>query len=285
MRQLIITKQITLREDESVHRYFQDINKYDLLSPEEEVELTFRIKAGDMKALERLVTSNLRFVISVAKQYQNKGLPFSDLINEGNIGLVKAAHKFDETRGFKFISYAVWWIRQSIIQAIAEQVRIVRLPLNKVASINKVAKAFPKLEQKYQREPSDEELAEEMEVTPEEISSTRIISRMQSSLDAPFINSDDDSNGLYDIIASVSLPAPDDNLLKESLQKEINLALVNLTAREAEVIRMFFGLNKTPPMTLYEIAVRFSISPERARQIREIGIRKLKRLLRNRRLL
>jgi RNA polymerase primary sigma factor len=284
MRQLIITKQITLREDESIHRYFHDINKYDLLSADEEVELTFRIRAGDVQALERLVTANLRFVVSVAKQYQNKGLPFSDLINEGNIGLVKAAQKFDETRGFKFISYAVWWIRQAITQAIAEQVRIVRLPLNKVASINKVAKAFPRLEQKFQREPSDEELADEINVTTEEIHTTRMISRLQSSLDAPLTQGESDNNGLYDVLASGSVPSPDDNLLNESVEQVIEMALVNLTLREANVIRMFFGLNKMVPMSLSEIASYYSISPERARQIRELAIRKLKRILRKRHL-
>lgn len=285
MRQLIITKQITNRQDESVNRYFQDINKYDLLTADEEVDLTVRIREGDMQALEKLVTSNLRFVVSVAKQYQNKGLPFSDLINEGNVGLVKAAYRFDEKRGFKFISYAVWWIRQSIIQAIAEQVRIVRLPLNKVASINKVAKAFPKLEQKFQREPTDQEIADEMNVTREEITTTNYISRYQLSLDAPLSTREDESGSLYDIIGAETIPSPDDHLLNESVSQVIDSALLCLSSREAEIIRKSFGLSKVPVFTLHEIAFQLDISPERARQIRVEAIRKLKRLLRNRHIL
>jgi RNA polymerase primary sigma factor len=285
MRQLIITKQITNRQDDSVNRYFQDINKYDLLSADEEVDLTIRIREGDVQALERLVTSNLRFVVSVAKQYQNKGLPFSDLINEGNVGLVKAAYRFDEKRGFKFISYAVWWIRQSIIQAIAEQVRIVRLPLNKVASINKVAKAFPKLEQQFQREPTDQEIADEMNVSREEITATNFISRYQLSLDAPLSTREDENGSLYDVLGSESIPSPDDHLLTESVTQVVDRAVNCLSSREAEIIRKSFGLNKTPVFTLHEIAFELEISPERARQIRMEAIRKLKRLLRHRHLI
>jgi RNA polymerase primary sigma factor len=279
MRQLVITKQITNRQDESVNRYFLEINKFDLISAEHEAELASRIRNGDMQALEKLVKANLRFVISVAKQYQNKGLSFPDLINEGNLGLVKAAHKFDETRGFKFISYAVWWIRQSIMQALAEQVRIVRLPLNRVTYINKIARAFPKLEQEFQREPTDEELARELNITEKEAIFTNIIKLNQLSLDAPIVNREDEYN-LYDILKSSSMPAPDDNLLNESIKYEINRALSKLTKREADIIRMSYGLDNKPALTLYEISYEVGISSERVRQIRKTGIEKLKRLLR-----
>ena len=278
MRQLIITKQITNRQDESINRYFLEINKFDLISPEHEAELASKIRNGDMQALEKLVKANLRFVVSVAKQYQNKGLSFPDLINEGNLGLVKAAHKFDETRGFKFISYAVWWIRQSIMQALAEQVRIVRLPLNRVAYINKIARAFPKLEQEFQREPTDEELAREVNITTREASFTNIIKMNQLSLDAPMINTEEEHN-LYDILKSSDMPAPDDKLLGESIKYEINRALSKLTPREADIIRMSYGLDNKPSLTLYEISYKIGISSERVRQIRKTGIEKLKRLL------
>ncbi|MBN2213165.1 MAG: sigma-70 family RNA polymerase sigma factor [Bacteroidales bacterium] len=278
MRQLIITKQITNRQDESVNRYFLEISKFDLISAEHEAELAARIRNGDMQALEKLVKANLRFVVSVAKQYMNKGLSFPDLINEGNLGLVKAAHKFDETRGFKFISYAVWWIRQSIMQALAEQVRIVRLPLNKVAYINKIARAFPKLEQEFQREPTDEELAREVNITEKEASFNNIIKLNQISLDAPLVNSEDEYN-LYDILKSGDMPAPDDELLSESLKYEINRALSKLTKREADIIRMSYGLDNQPILTLSEISCEVGISSERVRQIRKTGIEKLKRLL------
>ena len=238
-----------------------------------------RIRNGDMQALEKLVTANLRFVVSVAKQYQNKGLSFPDLINEGNLGLVKAAHKFDETRGFKFISYAVWWIRQSIMQALAEQVRIVRLPLNRVNYINKIARAFPKLEQEFQREPTDKELAIEVNITEKEASFTNIIKMNQLSLDAPIVNTDDEYS-LHDILKSSNMPAPDDNLLNESIKFEINRALSKLTKREADIIKFSYGLDNQPALTLYEISYEIGISSERVRQIKKTGIIKLKRLLR-----
>lgn len=279
MRQLVITKQITNRQDESVNRYFLEINKFELISAEHEAELAARIRNGDMQALEKLVTANLRFVVSVAKQYQNKGLSFPDLINEGNLGLVKAAHKFDETRGFKFISYAVWWIRQAIMQALAEQVRIVRLPLNRVNYINKIARAFPKLEQEFQREPTDKELAIEVNITEKEASFTNIIKMNQLSLDAPIVNTDDEYS-LHDILKSSNMPAPDDNLLNESIKFEINRALSKLTKREADIIKLSYGLDNQPALTLYEISYEIGISSERVRQIKKTGIIKLKRLLR-----
>jgi len=278
MRQLIITKQITNRQDESVNRYFLEINKFDLISAEHEAELAARIRHGDMQALEKLVKANLRFVVSVAKQYQNRGLSFPDLINEGNLGLVKAAHKFDETRGFKFISYAVWWIRQSIMQALAEQVRIVRLPLNRITYINKMARAFPKLEQEFQREPTDEELAREVNITEKEAIFTNIIRLNQISLDAPIVNTENE-HSLYDILKSGDLPAPDDELLSDSIKYEINRALLKLTNREADIIKMSYGLDNKPALTLYEISYKVGISSERVRQIRKTGLEKLKRLL------
>ncbi len=277
MRQLKITKQITNRQDESINRYFQEINKYELISAEEEVELTVKIRHGDMEALEKLVNANLRFVVSVAKQYQNRGLSFPDLINEGNLGLVKAAHKFDETRGFKFISYAVWWIRQSIIQALAEQVRIVRLPLNKVASLNRISKAFPKLEQRFHREPTDNEIATEMNITEEEVVTTNKIRKDKVSFDAPLLGSEGNQN-LYDVMHFNDSPTPDDNLLSESLQYEINSALKKLSGREAEIIEMSYGLNSKGALSLEEIGERLGISRERVRQIREDGFKKLKKL-------
>ena len=279
MRQLVITKQITNRQDESINRYFLEINKFELISAEHEAELAARIRNGDMQALEKLVTANLRFVVSVAKQYQNKGLSFPDLINEGNLGLVKAAHKFDETRGFKFISYAVWWIRQSIMQALAEQVRIVRLPLNRVNYINKIARAFPKLEQEFQREPTDEELAREVNISEKEATFTNIIKLNQLSLDAPLVNTDDEYS-LHDILKSSNMPAPDDNLLTESVKFEINRALSKLTKREADIIKLSYGLDNQPALTLYEISYEIGISSERVRQIKKTGIIKLKRLMR-----
>ncbi len=278
MRHLVITRQITNRQDESINRYFLEINKFDLISAEHEAELAARIRNGDMQALEELVKANLRFVVSVAKQYQNKGLSFPDLINEGNLGLVKAAHKFDETRGFKFISYAVWWIRQSIMQALAEQVRIVRLPLNRVSNINKIARAFPKLEQEFQREPTDEELAREVNITEKDASFTNMIKLNQVSLDAPIVNTEDEYS-LYDILKSSNIPAPDDNLLSDSIKYEINRALSKLTNREADIIRMTYGLDNKPALTLYEISYEIGISSERVRQIKKAGMMKLKRLL------
>ncbi len=282
MKQLIITKQITNRSEESINRYFLEIGKYDLIGAEEEVELTIRIRDGDTLALEKLVTANLRFVVSVAKQYQNRGISLPDLINEGNVGLVKAAQKFDETRGFKFISYAVWWIRQAIIQAISEQSRIVRLPLNKVASINKIARVFPLLEQKFQREPTDDEIADVLDVKREEVYTTNSIKKHQLSFDAPLVNSEDNGHNLYDVANINNLPSPDASLLKDSLKYEINNALDKLTKREAEIIEMSFGLNNTPPQSLLEISQKQGISTERVRQIRQSSINKLKRNLRSR---
>jgi RNA polymerase primary sigma factor len=280
MRQLKIIKQITNREDDSISRYFREISKYELVSAEEEVELTGRIRNGDIQALERLVTANLRFVVSVAKQYQFKGLSLPDLINEGNVGLVKAAYRFDPTRGFKFISYAVWWIRQAIAQAIAEQTRIVRLPLNKVAFINKVAKAMPILEQEFQREPTDEEIAKLINMSEQDVSNTRQIRRTQLSFDAPLSPTGEDDFNLYDIMGSTSIPAPDTNLLHISLQQEIDSALVRLTKREADIIKMYYGLNSKPSLSLSEISHSLGITTERVRQIRQDGINKLKRTLR-----
>ncbi len=276
MRQLIITKQITNRSDEAINRYFQEISKYNLIPVEEEVELTVRIKNGDIHALEKLVNANLRFVVSVAKQYQNRGLSLPDLINEGNVGLVKAAQKFDEKRGFKFISYAVWWIRQAIVQAISEQSRIVRLPLNKVASINKIAKAFPVLEQKFQREPTDDEIANVLDIKEEEVNTSNRIKKNQLSFDAPISNNKEDGFNLYDVININNLPSPDANLLKESLKYEIENALDKLTKREAAIIKMSFGLNNTHPLSLNEISQKQGITSERVRQIRRKGINKLK---------
>lgn len=279
MRQLVISKQITNRQDESVNRYLKEISKYDLISVEEEVELTVRIRKGDLNALEQLVNANLRFVVSVAKQYQNKGLSFSDLINEGNLGLVKAAYKFDETRGFKFISYAVWWIRQTIIQALAEQVRIVRLPLNKISSINKLSKTLSKLEQQFQREPTNEELANEINISVEEAINTKSINNNQISLDAPLLNTEDNQN-LYDVLKSSEVPPPDNNLLVESIMFEINRSIIKLSEREAIIINMTFGLNGSPVSTLNEISTKMNISTERVRQLKKEGILKLKKYLR-----
>ena len=279
MRQLKILKQITNREDDSISRYFREISKYELISAEEEVELTSRIRDGDMQALEKLVTANLRFVVSVAKQYQFKGLSLQDLINEGNVGLVKAAYRFDLTRGFKFISYAVWWIRQAIIQAIAEQTRIVRLPLNKVASINKIAKAMPKLEQEFQREPTDEEIAQLTNISEQEVINTRKIRKTQLSFDAPLSLTGEDDYNLYDVMGSTSIPSPDDGLLLASLRQEIDNALIRLTKREADIIKMSYGLNSKPSLSLSEISHHLGITTERVRQIRQIGINKLKRTM------
>jgi len=279
MRQLKILKQITNRENDSISRYFREISKYELISAEEEVELTARIRDGDMQALEKLVTANLRFVVSVAKQYQFKGLSLQDLINEGNVGLVKAAYRFDLTRGFKFISYAVWWIRQGIIQAIAEQTRIVRLPLNKVASINKIAKAMPKLEQEFQREPTDEEISQLTNISEQEIINTRKIRKTQLSFDAPLSPFGEDDSNLYDVLGSTSIPPPDSDLLLASLRQEIDHALVQLTKREADIIKMSYGLNSKPSLSLSEISQHMGITTERVRQLKQIGINKLKRTM------
>lgn len=269
-----ITKQYTNRESQSLDKYLQEIGKVDLITSEEEIELAQRIKKGDQRALEKLVKANLRFVVSVAKQYQNQGLSLGDLINEGNLGLIKAAKRFDETRGFKFISYAVWWIRQSILQALAEQSRIVRLPLNRVGALNKIGKAFSNLEQEFEREPSAEELSEELNIPVNEISDTLKISGRHVSVDAPFAPGEE--NRLLDVISNDQQPAPDHGLMKESLKAEIERALSTLTEREAEVIRLYFGLNHEHSLTLEEIGEKFNLTRERVRQIKEKAIRRLR---------
>jgi RNA polymerase primary sigma factor len=274
MRQLKITKQVTNRETASLDKYLQEIGKVELISAEEEVELAQRIKQGDKVALEKLTKANLRFVVSVSKQYQNQALSLPDLINEGNLGLIKAAQRFDETRGFKFISYAVWWIRQSILQALAEQSRIVRLPLNKIGSINKINKAYAKLEQEYEREPNAEEIAEVLEITEAEVKESMKNAGRHISMDAPLIQ--DEDNTMYDVLKSEEAPTPETELLYESLRKEIDRAISTLTPREADVVRLYFGLNGSHPMTLEEIGEKFDLTRERVRQIKEKAIRRLK---------
>ncbi len=274
MRQLKISKQITNRESQSLDKYLQEIGKVDLLTPDEEVDLAKKIKEGNQIALEKLTKANLRFVVSVAKQYQNQGLSLGDLINEGNLGLIKAAQRFDETRGFKFISYAVWWIRQSILQALAEQSRIVRLPLNRVGSLNKISKTFSELEQKYEREPSPEELAEVLDVTTAEVVDTMKISGRHVSMDAPFVQGED--NTLLDVLENDGEEKPDTGLMNDSLRREVQRALSTLTQREADVISLYFGLNGEHPMTLEEIGEKFDLTRERVRQIKEKAIRRLR---------
>jgi len=274
MRQLKISKQITNRESQSLDKYLQEIGKVDLLTPDEEVELAKRIREGDQMALEKLTKANLRFVVSVAKQYQNQGLSLGDLINEGNLGLIKAAQRFDETRGFKFISYAVWWIRQSILQALAEQSRIVRLPLNRVGSLNKISKTFSELEQKFEREPSPDELAEVLEVTTNEVVDTMKISGRHVSMDAPFVRGEE--NSLLDVLENELEVTPDNGLMTDSLRKEVQRTLSTLTQREADVITLYFGLNGEQSMTLEEIGEKFNLTRERVRQIKEKAIRRLR---------
>ncbi|MCX8212202.1 MAG: RNA polymerase sigma factor RpoD/SigA [Lewinella sp.] len=275
MRQLKITKSITNRESQSLEKYLQEIGKVDLLTPEEEVDLAKRIKQGDQLALEKLTKANLRFVVSVAKQYQNQGLSLSDLINEGNLGLIKAAQRFDETRGFKFISYAVWWIRQSILQALAEQSRIVRLPLNKVGSLNKINKAFSMLEQTYEREPSSEELAAQLEITPEEVETTLGVAARHVSMDAPFVEGED--NSLLDVLANTATPGTDTALeYKESLRREIDRSLGTLTERQCDVIKLYYGIGVEHPMSLEDIGEKFGLTRERVRQIKDKAINKLR---------
>ena len=274
MRQLKITKQVTNRETASLDKYLQEIGKVDLITADEEVELAQRIKAGDQIALEKLTKANLRFVVSVAKQYQNQGLTLPDLINEGNLGLIKAAQRFDETRGFKFISYAVWWIRQSILQALAEQSRIVRLPLNKIGSINKINKTFAFLEQAHERVPSAEEIAKELDMSINDVKESMKNSGRHVSMDAPLVEGED--SNLYDVLRSGESPNPDRDLLHESLRTEIERALETLTPREADVIRLYFGLASQHPMTLEEIGETFDLTRERVRQIKEKAIRRLK---------
>ena len=279
MRQLKITKQITQRNEQSTILYFQEISKYSLISPEEEVELTIRIRNGDNVALEKLVVANLRFVVSVAKQYQNQGLSFPDLINQGNLGLVKAAKKFDETRGFKFISYAVWWIRQSIIQAVSEDTRIVRLPLNRLSSINKISKAIPYLEQKLERDPTNTEIADYLELSNEEVEVANAIKSRQISFDKPLVNTGESDFSLYDVIQNENFPAPDNKLMEDSLKTNIQRAIEKLTEREAGVITMSYGLNNSSVYTLYDIADKYGTSTERIRQIKNNAQQKLRKLL------
>lgn len=277
-----ITKQYTNRESQSLDKYLQEIGKVDLLTPDMEIELAIQIKKGNQGALEQLVKANLRFVVSVAKQYQNQGLSLGDLINEGNLGLIKAAKRFDETRGFKFISYAVWWIRQSILQALAEQSRIVRLPLNRVGALNKIGKAYSNLEQEFEREPSASELATELEMDINEVADTLKISGRHVSMDAPFAQGED--NRLLDVLANDQQPAPDYTLMSESLKNEIERALSTLTEREAEVIKLYFGLNKEHSLTLEEIGEKFNLTRERVRQIKEKAIRRLRHASRSKNL-
>ncbi len=274
MRQLKITKQITNRESQSLDKYLQEISKVDLINSDEEVKLAKRIKEGDKLALERLTKANLRFVVSVAKQYQHQGLTLGDLINEGNLGLIKAAKRFDETRGFKFISYAVWWIRQSILQALAEHARIVRLPLNKVGSLSKLGKVFSTLEQKFEREPSPQELADALNVSIEEVLNTLKSSGKHISIDSPFSKEEDGT--LLDVMKNPDEVAPDDHLVSESLTREVKRTLATLTKRESDVITFYFGLNGESTLTLEEIGERFSLTRERVRQIKEKAIRRLR---------
>jgi RNA polymerase primary sigma factor len=276
MRQLKISKQVTNRETASLDKYLQEIGRVDLITAQEEVELAQKIRKGDQVALTKMVNANLRFVVSVSKQYQNQGLSLPDLINEGNLGLIKAAQRFDETRGFKFISYAVWWIRQSILQALAEQSRIVRLPLNKIGSINKINKAFARLEQEYEREPSADEIGVVLDLSPQDIKDAMRNAGRHVSMDAPFASSDESTSNMYDVLQSEDSPNPENGLISESLRKEIERALATLTSREADVVRLYFGLNGEHAMTLEEIGERFELTRERVRQIKEKAIRRLK---------
>jgi len=271
---LKISKQFTNRENLSLDKYLQEIGKVELLTPNDEIKLAIQLKAGDQNALEKLVKANLRFVVSVAKQYQNQGLTLGDLINEGNLGLIKAAHRFDETRGFKFISYAVWWIRQSILQALAEQSRIVRLPLNRVGALNKIGRAYSNLEQEYEREPNANELAKELDMDINEVSDTLKIAGRHVSMDAPF--SQGEENRLLDIMFSDEQPMPDHSLMSDSLRKEIERVLGTLTEKESEIIKMYFGLNKEHALNLEEIGEKFNLTRERVRQIKEKAIRRLR---------
>jgi RNA polymerase primary sigma factor len=283
MRQLKISKQITNRETQSLDKYLQEIGKVSLISGEEEVRLAQRIKSGDQAALDKLVKANLRFVVSVAKQYQNSGLSLGDLINEGNFGLVKAAMRFDETRGFKFISYAVWWIRQSIMQALAEQSRVVRIPLNRVGALNRVNRSHSELEQRFQREPTPEELSDALQMTPEEIDDTLKMGTRQVSIDAPFTQGEE--NGLLDVLEDESEETPDSSLINNSLTRDVQRTLSALTQREADVISLYYGLDGQPALTLEEIGLKFKLTRERVRQIKEKGIRRLRHTSRSKVLL
>lgn len=274
MRQLKITKSITNRESQSLDKYLQEIGREELITAEMEVELAQKIKQGDQVALEKLTKANLRFVVSVAKQYQNQGLTLPDLINEGNLGLIKAAQRFDETRGFKFISYAVWWIRQSILQALAEQSRIVRLPLNQVGSLNKINKAFSKLEQEFERPPSSDELASALDLSEEKVKDTMKVSGRHVSVDAPFVDGED--NSLLDVMVNNDSPKADLELMRESLQREIERSLTTLSDREKDVVMLFFGIGQQHGLTLEEIGSKFDLTRERVRQIKEKAIRRLR---------
>jgi RNA polymerase primary sigma factor len=273
MRQLKITKQVTNRDTPSLDKYLQEIGKVELISPEDEVILARRIKSGDSEALSKLVNANLRFVVSVAKQYQNQGISLPDLINEGNLGLMKAAQRFDETRGFKFISYAVWWIRQAILQALAEQARIVRLPVNKIGSINRINRAFSRLEQEFEREPSSVEIADMLEMAPEDVKDSFKTNGRTVSMDAP-ISSEEDNN-MYDVLQSNDMPSPDKNLINESLAYEIERALSTLSLRESRVLKLYFGINMKHPFTLEEIGEELGLTRERVRQIKEKAIKRI----------
>ncbi len=276
MRQLKISKQVTNRETASLDKYLVEIGRVDLITAQEEVELARRIKAGDQRALDKLTRANLRFVVSVAKQYQNQGLTLPDLINEGNVGLIKAATRFDETRGFKFISYAVWWIRQSILQALAEQARVVRLPLNKIGAIGKVNRAYSELEQKLERAPSAEELGQYLEIPVKDIKHALESNSRHLSMDAPLKEGDESSSNMYDLLENDSLRGPEEGLIHQSLQKEINRSLSTLTPREADVLKLYFGLDGQKQMSLDEIGYRFDLTRERVRQIKEKAVRRLR---------
>ncbi len=273
MRQLKITKQVTNRDTPSLDKYLQEIGRVDLISPEDEVMLARKIRLGDDDALRKLVKANLRFVVSVAKQYQNQGMSLPDLINEGNLGLMKAAQRFDETRGFKFISYAVWWIRQAILQALAEQARIVRLPVNKIGSINRINRAFSKLEQEYEREPSSQEIADLLEMIPEDVKESLKTNGRTISMDAPLSSEED--NTMYDVLQSNDTPSPDKNLINESLAYEIERALSTLSQREAKVLKLYFGLGMKHPFTLEEIGEELCLTRERVRQIKEKALKRI----------
>jgi RNA polymerase primary sigma factor len=276
MRQLKIIKQVTNRENASLDKYLQEIGRVDLITADEEVLLAKRIRDGDRKALEILTKANLRFVVSVAKQYQNQGLSLPDLINEGNVGLIKAAERFDETRGFKFISYAVWWIRQAVLQALAEQARIVRLPLNKIGTINKINKAYSELEQRFERPPSIDELSEELECSIEDVRQSMANNGRHTSMDAPLLEGDESSSSMYDVLPNDSLPSPEKNLVIDSLRTDIDRSLNTLTFREADVLRFFYGLDGKKSLTLEEIGQMFDLTRERVRQIKEKAIRRMK---------
>jgi RNA polymerase primary sigma factor len=273
MRQLKITKQVTNRDTPSLDKYLQEIGKVELVSPEDEVILARKIKSGDRDALARLVKANLRFVVSVAKQYQNQGMSLPDLINEGNLGLMKAAQRFDETRGFKFISYAVWWIRQAILQSLAEQARIVRLPVNKIGSINRINRAFARLEQEFEREPSSQEIADLLEMAPEEVKDALKTNGRTVSMDAPL--SSEEENTMYDVLQNPDAPSPDRNLINESLAYEIERALSTLSTREAKVLKLYFGISMKHPFTLEEIGEELGLTRERVRQIKEKAIKRI----------